>query len=77
MVTAKRAGRVNVWPESGLALATAYGDAKVSGRRTVWRTQEDARENMSWNPGSGGFLTLEDDTRLLTEGGKRLRLEDF
>lgn len=53
-IYAKNAGRIVVWPNSGIALQADTEESKVFRRMTVWNTISEAQEHLSFEPPSEG-----------------------
>lgn len=72
-ITAKRAGRIDVWPSYEIAEQADIEASKFLRRMTIWPTSRQARENAEFD--GGGALLLEDGGHLLLEDGGKLLLE--
>jgi hypothetical protein len=53
-ITAKNIGRINVWPTYATAEEADTEESKFVGQLTVWRTNEEARANISHEEEGGG-----------------------
>jgi hypothetical protein len=53
-ITAKNIGRINVWPTYAVAQDADTAESKFTGQLTVWRTNEEAKANISHEEGGGG-----------------------
>jgi hypothetical protein len=53
-IIAKNIGRINVWPTYGTAREADTEECKFIGQMTVWRTNEEARANISHEEEGGG-----------------------
>jgi hypothetical protein len=53
-ITAKNVGRINVWPTYDIAREADTEECKFIGQLTVWRTNEEARANISHEEEGGG-----------------------
>lgn len=60
MVTARRIGKIDVWPDYTTARAADTEASGVVGRLTVWRSNELAQENIEYplEGGSDNILQL-------------------
>jgi len=54
VITAKNIGRINVWPTYDIAREADTEECKFVGQLTVWRTNEEARANISHEEEGGG-----------------------
>lgn len=53
-ITAKNIGRINIWPTYDVARDADIEESKFVGQLTVWRTNEEARANISHEEEGGG-----------------------
>lgn len=69
-ITAKNAGRIDVWPSGAVAREADTEESKVFGRMTIWKTISDARDHLSVGEGGGG-----DDEFVLQLDGQNLQFD--